>query len=195
MTVAEGWPDMDDPEPERTEETPDVLVIQDHRHAAAMLRQLARARKVLRGAQEVHDSELRALDDEHRDERDDLQHFIDGIRAQTALDEARLVAALEEYGRRNRTDYEKTFTFPAGRIETTGYEPRIVVDNPGVYTKWAAENASETLTPPTQKPLARAVAEAFEIRDGLVVDVVSGEVVPGLTVKPAEVTVTVKPNA
>ncbi len=92
----------------------------------------------------------------------------------------------------------KTLRLPEGRVETRQPAQAYTVEvlNADAVLAWALANQREEMVRPTlvTKTDLRARVVVAEREDGpVVVDVESGEVVPGLTAEPTKATVTIKP--
>lgn len=104
---------------------------------------------------------------------------------------------LEDYARRQcevTKGRRKSVDLPSGVVRTSTSKARIVVADKPVFLIWAAVH-DRSLVRFKGEPDASAIKAALTMTDdGVVVDPVSGEVVPGLAVKPESLEVSVKPH-
>lgn len=101
---------------------------------------------------------------------------------------------LTEYARAEReANGRKSISLPAGTVTSRASSERIDFADVDAFLAWATPNAP-SLIQTRREPDKASVKQALTIHDGKVIDPTTGEIVPGLEVKQAEVTYTVKPN-
>ncbi len=93
----------------------------------------------------------------------------------------------------------KTLRLPSGTVPTTRKEPRVDVMDEAAFVAWARVNRRDLVRQPPLPDLAPAKVEikkAVQIvdKDGELVPVLDGEVVPGLVVLGLDVTADPKPD-
>jgi hypothetical protein len=97
---------------------------------------------------------------------------------------------LEIYAIKERLAGNKTVDLPDGTIKTRNTGISFEIDK-SVFLEWALEEKRDDLTRVTYAPDMRAIKNAVLIDSGMVIDPVSGEVIPGLTPVPDKVSVSI----
>jgi hypothetical protein len=79
---------------------------------------------------------------------------------------------------------------PDGTIKTRNTGISFEIDK-SVFLEWALEEKRDDLTRVTYSPDMRAIKNAVVVDTGMVIDPVSGEVIPGLTPVPDRISVSI----
>lgn len=159
--------------------------IEDLRGADWAMRKLAAAKAYIAEAQHAADLWTAEIDDWYR-----------RTTVKAASTVAYMEAALVEYalGRRDETG-EKRLALPGGEVQTVESQPRVVVSDEDAAIKWAEESGHWEAVQLRKSFLVSKIRDAVKVvtwidEDGetyAVVDVATGEFVPGLDVVPGRV--------
>ncbi len=134
--------------------------------------------------------------DQHRDdttaalEHERIAAWRDDQAAHRAHDVEFFTAHLVDYARRQRALGRKSVPLPPGTLKTRENAERIQVSDAEAFVTWARSGAALDLVRERPVPDMTAIAKALTIAGDAVVDE-SGVIVPGLSVAPASVSVTV----
>lgn len=109
-------------------------------------------------------------------------------------DERWATLLLEDYARAQRAAGRKSITLSTGTISTRRTGGGLVVDDPA-FLEWCKMTHPEWVTTEIidKRPSIADLKAALTVADGVVLDT-GGEIVPGITVSPTGVGVSLKPN-
>jgi hypothetical protein len=99
-------------------------------------------------------------------------------------------AHLEAYALKERMAGRKTVDLPDGSLKTRNTGISFEVDKT-VFLEWALEEKRDDLTRVSYSPDMRAIKNSVVVDSLMVIDPVSGEVIPGLTPVPDKVSVSI----
>ena len=100
---------------------------------------------------------------------------------------------LEGYARAERARGQKSVQLPDGTISTRSQKPGIAVDK-STFVQWALESKREDLLRVSYAPDLETIKTTTVVDGGSVIDVASGEVLPGVEPTPERVTVNIAPD-
>jgi hypothetical protein len=161
---------------------PDVetFVVDDDKKAEWALRKLARIRSAGPRVADVYAAE-----------RERLDQWRDQELARIELDGAYFVSQLDLYAREQRANGDrKTITLPHGVVSTTHRKARVQVDDAGAVLEWAKQNRPELVRVKESVPVSEISLVA--LLDGGVRDPDTGHEIPGASLLPEAVSVTIK---
>lgn len=100
---------------------------------------------------------------------------------------------LEAWAMKERAEGSKSVHLPDGSIRTRKSDERYIVDA-ATFTAWAQEAKREDLLRVRYSPDMAAITKSVIVDTGRVVDPLSGEVIPGVSTLPEDVTITIQPD-
>jgi hypothetical protein len=100
---------------------------------------------------------------------------------------------LEAYGMAQRISGRKSVDLPDGVIKTRSTSASVLVDK-ATFVQWAMEAKREDLLRVSYAPDLDAIKTTTVVDGGSVIDVVSGEILPGVEPTPERVSVTIAPD-
>lgn len=100
---------------------------------------------------------------------------------------------LEGYARAERARGQKSVQLPDGTIATRSQKAGITVDK-STFVQWALEAKREDLLRVSYAPDLETIKTTTVVDGGSVIDVASGEILPGVEPTPERVTVSIAPD-
>lgn len=102
-------------------------------------------------------------------------------------------AHLEGYAHKERAQGRKSVQLPDGTISTRSQKASITVDK-STFIQWALEAKREDLLRVSYAPDLETIKTTTVVDGGSVIDVASGEILPGVEPSPERVTVSIAPD-
>jgi hypothetical protein len=102
-------------------------------------------------------------------------------------------AHLEAYAVSQRAQGRKSIDLPDGVIKTRSQGAGVIVDK-STFVQWALEAKRDDLLRVSYSPNMDAIKSTTVIDQGNVIDVATGEVIPGAEPQPEKVTVSIAPD-
>lgn len=100
---------------------------------------------------------------------------------------------LEAYARSERAQGRKSVQLPYGSIATRSQKASVTVDK-STFVQWALEAKREDLLRVSYAPDLDTIKSTTVVDGGSVIDVASGEILPGVEPTPERVTVSIAPD-
>jgi hypothetical protein len=102
-------------------------------------------------------------------------------------------AHLEAYAVGQRSQGRKSIDLPDGVIKTRAQAAGVVLDK-STFVQWAVEAKREDLLRVSYSPNMDAIKSTTVIDQGNVIDVATGEVIPGAQSQPEKITISIVPD-
>ncbi len=145
-------------------------------------------RKYRRLAQRAQENERLA-----QAERDRIDLWLERVNASLSSDAEFFARHLEAYGMMQRAQGRKSVDLPDGVIKTRSQAATVAVDK-STFVQWALEAKRDDLLRVSYAPDVDAIKSTTVVDGGSVVDVISGEVLPGVQPTPERVSVSIAPD-
>lgn len=172
---------------EMTEDQRERFTITDDRAAAWAMRKLRGIRAKQAENSQVYVDEIARLD-----------RWLSEVNAPLDRSASYFESILSDYAARCRDDEQdgrKTISLPTGKISTRTLQPKWSVD-PETFMQWA-RTAHPDLIRVKEEPDLSRIKDALDVHpasSGLIALSQDGEVVPGITIEPSQVSITVTPD-
>lgn len=158
--------------------------VTDDATATWAMRKLSAVQQKVDEAKAIYASEVARLDQWLADVTSDYQRSVDYF---TAL--------LTEYAIHERDAHDrKTVKLPHGEVKSRASAAKVVVDDLDLFVKWAEANGVAQVVRVKKEAAASEFASVFDIAGDKVLVSETGEVVEGVSVKPASVSFSVVVN-
>lgn len=145
-------------------------------------------RKYRRLAQRAQENERLA-----QAERQRIDQWLERVNASLSSEAEFFARHLEAYAMSQRAEGRKSIDLPDGVIKTRSQAATVTVDK-STFIQWALEAKRDDLLRVSYAPDVDAIKSTTIVDGGSVVDVASGEVLPGVQPTPERVSVSIAPD-
>ena len=145
-------------------------------------------RKYRRLAQKAQENERLA-----QAERQRIDLWLERVNASLSSEAEFFARHLEAYARSQRAEGRKSIDLPDGVVKTRSQAATVAVDK-STFVQWALEAKRDDLLRVSYAPDVDAIKSTTVVDGGSVVDVASGEVLPGVQPVPERVSVSIAPD-
>lgn len=122
-----------------------------------------------------------------------IDEWVSRVNAPLMAEAEFFAAHLESYAVGQRAQGRKSIDLPDGAIKTRHQAPGVIVDK-STFVQWALEAKRDDLLRVSYAPNMDAIKSTTVIDAGNVVDVATGEVIPGTQPQPEKVIVSIAPD-
>jgi len=145
-------------------------------------------RKYRRLAQQEDSNKILAASEVNR-----INDWVTRVNASVCSEMEFFAAHLEAYAVGQRAQGRKSIDLPDGVIKTRAQAAGVIVDK-STFVQWAVEAKRDDLLRVTYTPNMDAIKSTTIIDQGNVIDVATGEVIPGAQSQPEKITTTIVPD-
>jgi hypothetical protein len=122
-----------------------------------------------------------------------IDDWVTRVNASVCSEMEFFAAHLEAYAVGQRAQGKKSIDLPDGVIKTRSQAASVTIDK-STFIQWAVEAKREDLLRVTYAPNMDAIKSTTVIDQGNVIDVATGEIIPGAEPSPERVTVSIAPD-
>lgn len=122
-----------------------------------------------------------------------IDDWVTRVNASVCSEMEFFAAHLEAYAVGQRSHGIKSVDLPDGVIKTRAQAASVIVDK-STFVQWALEEKRDDLLRVTYTPNMDAIKSTTIIDQGNVIDVATGEVIPGAQSEPEKITTTIVPD-
>jgi len=122
-----------------------------------------------------------------------IDAWLDRVNASVDSEMTFFAGHLEAYARSERSQGRKSVQLPDGTISTRSQKASVQVDK-STFIQWALEAKREDLLRVSYAPNLDGIKNSTVVDGGSVIDVASGEILPGVEPTPERITVSIAPD-